>query len=114
MYASFSSNMPDLIYLLLDHKHDPVDVNAVSDENKTAIFIATENGMINIVKALLEANARVDIAEDGLGFIPLHSAVFLFGSNRDAALAIAHMLLEGGKGLQQSRKNKEGRYLSRP
>ena len=86
-------------------------MDALSDNSKTALFFSVENGVLETVRTLLDA--RVDIACDELGAIPLHAAVLLGATNHNAAaLTIAQMLLEKGKGLQLTCKNKQGVYRS--
>ena len=80
--------LPDVARLLLEHGAG-ADVNTRDDEGSTPLYLAAENGRLQVVRMLLEHGANVG-AEDNQGKTPLH------GAAKAGRVEVVRMLLEHG------------------
>jgi ankyrin repeat protein len=84
--ASLKGNLNSVTYLL----EKGADKNKATTAGVTPIFIASQIGHLEIVKALVAAGADVNIARKGSGITPLYSA------SEKGHLEIVKTLLEAG------------------
>ena len=80
--------LPDVARLLLEHGAG-ADVNTRDDKGSTPLYLAAENGRLQVVRMLIEHGANVG-AEDNQGKTPLH------GAAEYGMVEVVRVLLEHG------------------
>lgn len=90
--AMKAGDLPQLQVLL---RQDPALVNARGTNGNTLLNLATSLKQVEIVKALIEAGADVDLANDR-GWTPLHQAAY------GADLILLEILLDAGASIDLS------------
>jgi uncharacterized protein len=78
---------------------DGVDINAIGESEYTALWSASWDGNVPIVRALIEAGANLDIRDEELGQTPVMVAV-----SRNQTLVV-HLLVEAGANVNLPDRN---------
>lgn len=90
-----------IVYALIKHG---VNVNAVDEKNRTPLYIAVQNSLVNVCKALIKCKASVNIAENQCSLTPLilcagQSPISIDANSQEKyirSLKVLNMLLENG------------------
>ncbi|XP_052682243.1 ankyrin-2-like [Crassostrea angulata] len=93
-----------IVFALVKHG---VNVDAVDERNRTPLYIAVQNSLVNVTKALIKCKANVNTAEEHRTLTPLILCAGKFPTSIDAnsqqmyirSLKVLNILLENGADL---------------